>query len=297
MKVQFNNLTSNPLDQHWVAIVVPAHNEEAHLAVCLDSFVAQTRRPNELILVDDSSTDQTFGIAKSYANTHAWIRCVKHASIPGHKPGAKVVQAFNFGCTQLTQIPDFIGKFDADIVLPPNYFEHLLQAFGENQKLGICSGLVYIQQNDQWIYEPIAAKNHVRGPIKCYSQNCFEAIGGLKSAIGWDTADVLLARYHGFEVQTLADLQVKHLRPTGLAYSRENALKQGQALYTLRYGLILGVIASIKMAWKRKSGLLPWNHLKGAYNARKNRDPFLLSDDVARFARKWRWQQIREKLF
>jgi hypothetical protein len=107
----------------------------------------------------------------------------------------------------------------------------------------------------------------------------------------------LQARYHGFGVQTLERLRVKHLRPTGSAYSKENALRQGETLYTLRYGWGLGVLASLKMAWKRKNPTLPWWHLRGCLQAQRQQQPRLLSQAEGRFARAWRRQQIFKNLF
>lgn len=277
-------------------VIMPAHNEQAHLRACLDSFVAQTRQPDQLLVVDDNSEDNTADIITDYAEKHSWIKLVRNPSSGGHQPGAKVVRCFNLGLQKYTADWDFIGKFDADIVLPPNYFERILTAFADNPELGICSGLLYTEKDGKWKYEPIAKKDHVRGPVKCYREECFRAIGGLKESIGWDTADVLLARYHGYSVDTLPELKVRHLRPTGVGYSRENTLRQGEALYKLRYGWILGGLASIKMAFKRKDFLAPIRHLQGALKAKRKEEPALLSPEEGRFARKWRWQQIRKRL-
>lgn len=291
----------NPASRHsvrpWISIIIPAHNEGRYLGRCLEAFASQSRTPDELLVVNDNSTDTTQEIAEYYASNFPWIRCVNYESEPGHHPGGKVIRAFNFGLTKISPNYNYLGKFDADVVLPPNYFEGMLHQFSRQPNLGMCSGLVYIQKGNRWIYEPIADTNHIRGPIKLYRRSCFEAIGGLVEAIGWDTADVLLARYCGFEVGTVKELRVQHLRPTGTAYAKENALKQGQVLYTLRYGLILGLLASIKMAWKRRSFLLPFHHLRGYLRARSTKSPFLLSADAAKFARRWRWQQILKKLF
>jgi glycosyltransferase involved in cell wall biosynthesis len=284
-------------DSAKLLILIPAHNEAEHLQICLESFVNQTRIPDALVLIDDNSTDTTPAIAIEFEQKYPWIKYIRKDYGSGHLPGSKVIEAFYFGMRAVSFSFDFIGKFDADIVLPPNYFERMLQKFGANPKLGMCSGLLYIKQNDKWIYEPIAAKNHIRGPIKLYTKACFEAIKGLQPAIGWDTADVLLARYNRFEVDTVCDLQVKHLRPTGQAYSVINALKQGETLYTLRYGLILGLLASLKMALSRKSLLLPLHHAKGCLRAYRQGKPRLLSAAEGIFARHWRWQQIRKKLF
>jgi glycosyltransferase involved in cell wall biosynthesis len=52
-----------------VSIIVPARNEEANLAACLESLVSQTGIAFEIIVVDDDSTDRTAEIARSFAAT------------------------------------------------------------------------------------------------------------------------------------------------------------------------------------------------------------------------------------
>lgn len=49
-----------------ISVVIPAYNAEKTLARALDSVLAQTRPPDEIIVVDDASTDCTVGLAKSY---------------------------------------------------------------------------------------------------------------------------------------------------------------------------------------------------------------------------------------
>ncbi|HEX6804620.1 MAG TPA: glycosyltransferase family 2 protein [Terriglobales bacterium] len=49
-----------------VSVIVPARNEEACLASCLESLVKQTGIPFEVIVVDDGSTDRTPEIARSF---------------------------------------------------------------------------------------------------------------------------------------------------------------------------------------------------------------------------------------
>ncbi len=49
-----------------VSVIVPARNEEASLAACLESLVAQSGVSLEIIVVDDGSTDRTREIAQSF---------------------------------------------------------------------------------------------------------------------------------------------------------------------------------------------------------------------------------------
>ncbi len=278
-------------------IVMPAHNEAAYIGECLDSFARQTRTPDALWVVDDNSTDDTPVLVEEFTRKHPWIHLKSRKSSPDHRPGAKVIDAFQAGLPDNWESFDLIGKFDADILLPPSYLEQMLEQFRFSPRLGMCGGHLYIEKDGHWTYEPIANPDHVRGPVKLYSMGCFQAIGGLRSFIGWDSADVLLARFHGFEVRTLPELRVKHLRPTGKDYSNENARLQGQALYNLRYGWLLSLIAAGKMALKRKKPMLPLHALGGYFSALMHNKPRMLTQQEGNFVRKWRWKQIRGKLF
>ncbi len=58
---------TEPLPAHpQVSIVIPARNEEASLASCLESIGSQTGLSFEIIVVNDHSTDRTAEIAKSF---------------------------------------------------------------------------------------------------------------------------------------------------------------------------------------------------------------------------------------
>jgi glycosyltransferase involved in cell wall biosynthesis len=284
-------------EQNRILVVMPVHNEAAQIRSCLESFAGQTRPPDSLRVVDDHSTDATADIVREYAAAHPWIQLVEHRSSASRQPGAKVVEAFLAGLPANWEHFDYIGKFDGDIILPADYFEKLLETFVPESNLGMCSGLMYIEKLGDWVYEPIAERSHVRGPVKFYSRDCFQAIGGLRPFIGWDTADVLLARFYGFESQTRKDLMVKHLRPTGRGYSARNAGLQGLALYNLRYGWLLSGIAACKMALTRRKPLLPLHALYAYIRAYMGGKPRMLSKEQGRFARKLRWRGVFDRLF
>ncbi|MEM9363546.1 MAG: glycosyltransferase family A protein [Bacteroidota bacterium] len=278
-----------------ISIIIPAHNEEAYISQCLDSFINQTHTPDELIVVDDNSSDRTYQIASEYSEKNQWIKVFQRKSIDAHIPGKKVVDTFNFG-RQNASTYDLIGKFDADIVLPPNYFESILNHFQSNWKLGMCSGLLYIKKGEKWIYENIADKNHIRGPIKLYHRACFEKIGGLRSGVGWDTVDVLLTKFHDFETHTDSSQHVKHLRPTGHGYSTKNYQAKGEALYKMRYGIVLSKIAALKMAWQVKSPSLYFLTIIGYIKSFFRSTPRFVTPEEGAFIRKYRWKGILSKI-
>lgn len=279
------------------AIIIPAHNEENYIRLCLEAYISQTIKPDLLLVVDDNSTDDTAEIVASYSRLHPWIRGVHFTSESVHQPGAKVVNAFNYGKSKLKDDFDLIGKFDADIILPPNYFETVGKAFEQDPKLGLCSGLLFIEKGQEWFYESIASRSHVRGPVKLYRKTCLNAMGGLRAGLGWDTADTFLLRLHGFEMKTLPELKIKHLRPTGASYSGATAIKQGVAYRSMRYGIIISLLAALKMAWLKRSAAVVGQSIKGYRKAAREKLSYLVTVEEGRFIRKRRWQMIRRRLF
>lgn len=55
-------------NRYSVSVVIPAYNIETYLARAIDSVLAQTHTPDEIIVVDDGSTDQTASVAQSYGS-------------------------------------------------------------------------------------------------------------------------------------------------------------------------------------------------------------------------------------
>ena len=49
-----------------ISVIIPAYNEEKHIAQCLQSLNNQTLKPLEIILVDDGSTDSTFSKIENF---------------------------------------------------------------------------------------------------------------------------------------------------------------------------------------------------------------------------------------
>lgn len=289
--------TKENIEELRFYVVIPAHNEEGFIGLTLDSLLNQQLIPQKIIVVDDHSEDNTAAVVETYCQKHDFIKLIKNTSSTKHLPGSKVVQAFNKGLDKLDDNFDVICKFDADLILPPDYFKILNRAFMASPKLGMAGGFCYIQKNGEWVLENLTDKTHIRGALKAYRKKCFQDIGGLKTAMGWDTVDELLAQYHGWKVQTFPELKVKHLRITGASYRRENKYIFGEALYSLRYGFFITFIASAKMAWLKKDFSSFNDYMKGYFLGKKNKVPFLVSKQEGKWIRKYRWKKMMQKIF
>lgn len=281
-----------------IYIVIPAYNEAKFISQTLQSLVDQTFLPSKIVVVDDNSTDETAKIASSFAEKYDFISLIHTSSKSGtHAPGSKVIHAFNKGLASLDEHYDIICKFDADLIFPANYLETILGDFKEEARIGMAGGFCTIERDQQWEKESLTGKDHIRGALKAYRKECFLQIGKLKPHMGWDTVDELLAQFHGWEIKTNSSLFVKHLKPTGASYTVSSGFKQGEAFYRMRYGFIITTIASGKLAFLKREPKLFKDYIAGYFQAKKEKQPFLVSEEEGRFIRKLRRKKMLAKLF
>ncbi|MGB5942051.1 MAG: glycosyltransferase [Leeuwenhoekiella sp.] len=278
-------------------IIIPAFNEVKFIGQTLRSLAEQTLKPKKILVVDDGSTDTTVAILQEFSAKYDFIGYIEKGGDAHHLPGSKVVQAFNYGLKTLNSDFDIICKFDADLIFPKDYLQTLAEHFKENPKAGMVGGFCHVEKNGNWELENLTNKDHIRGALKAYRKSCFDQIGGLKPAMGWDTLDELLAQYHGWEILTDETLAVKHLKPTGATYSAKAKYKQGTAFYQMRYGFRLTAIASAKLAMRKKSLQFFKDYMAGYFKSKKENKPFLVTEEEGKFIRGLRWRKIKEKLF
>lgn len=98
-------MSDNPLT---LSIVIPVYNEAQYLRSCLDAIAAQTTAPDEVIVVDNNSTDNSVEIAASYS-----FVTIMHEQRQG------VIHARGRGFDAAKS--DLIGRIDADTHLPEKW--------------------------------------------------------------------------------------------------------------------------------------------------------------------------------
>jgi glycosyltransferase involved in cell wall biosynthesis len=240
-------------------VITPTRDEERYLPLTIESMCRQTVRPRQWILVDDGSSDRTGLLIDRAAATHPWITAVHRIDRGARVAGSGVIAAFYEGFAQIVDDQwKFIVKFDGDLSFEPDYFERCVGEFESDSGLGIGGGTCCIVVDERRIPEFTGEPRfHVRGPTKIYRRQCFEEIGGLIQAPGWDTVDLLAANRLGWKTRTFPDITLVHHRPTGGAYgSWANYVKNGLANYITGYDPVF-------MACKCARRLLRSPHLQG----------------------------------
>ena len=278
-----------------ILIIIPAYNEEQLIGKTLISLVQQSFKPSQLIVVNDSSTDKTPQIVQGFVDDYPFIRLVNKKSANKSRPGAKVIEAFNEGLAHADKDYDIICKFDADLIFPPDYLEKLNASFTRDEQLGMFGGVCTIQQGNVWEIESLTNLDHIRGALKAYRKNCFQQIGGLKKAMGWDTLDELLARYNHWKVEVNPELQVQHLKATATTYSKKLPEQFGRSVYRMRYQGLIGFLAIAKLASKKKSLSFLFIGCLGFLKAMFSNEQKLVSKEEGRFIRNYRMQSIKQR--
>lgn len=198
-------------------IVTPVRDEEAYIRHTLESVIAQTIQPSEWVIVDDGSTDATGTIIDDYSKKFSWIRTIHRRDRGFRQAGGGVVEAFYEGYRSLqTAGWDFVVKLDGDLTFSPGYFQQCLEHFNNDEKLGIGGGEIYHRLGGELKLEA-GPRFHVRGATKIYRKACWEAIGGLFAAPGWDTVDEVKANMLGWSTHSFSELRLVHHRFTGSA--------------------------------------------------------------------------------
>jgi glycosyltransferase involved in cell wall biosynthesis len=114
-----------------VSVIVPVFDTERFVAAALDSIVAQTRPADEVIVVDDGSTDSSAAIADEYASRHPELRVLRQAN---GGPGA----ARNAGIEAATG--EFLAFHDADDEMVPDRLSVQLECFARRADLDVVVG-------------------------------------------------------------------------------------------------------------------------------------------------------------
>jgi len=257
------------------AVVVPARNEEKYIKKTLCALREQTIPPNQLIVVDDGSKDETRKIATNYADVVVQLHD-RGYSVVGRPELAEVV---NEGLRRVKKDIDYVLICGADAVLPKCYVKIIVNKMEANPKLVIASGRI---QGEPFF------EQHPRGSGRIVNANFWRKVNGLLYPIvwGWETWLCYKAIQLGCEVRSFHDVVTEVQRPTRI----EKAELWGKAMYALgydwKYALGRCMLTSVKNPKAGWSMFLGWLLHKDV----KRLD---LADWVNKMQKKLFWKRVK----
>lgn len=123
-----------------VTLYIPCYNVEGYLKECLEAVLKQTHTPDEVLVIDDGSTDQTAEIAAQYP-----VRLIRHQQNKG------LAAARNTAI--LNSRNELVASIDADVVLAQDWLEKMVVSMHHDGVVGAGGKLVEkFQQKlaDRW---------------------------------------------------------------------------------------------------------------------------------------------------
>jgi hypothetical protein len=202
---------------------------------------------------------------------------------------ASKVNALTLGFEQLRDIDhDFIGNLDADIVLPPSYFEMLMAEFQSHPRLGISGGMIFEERDGEFRERLSNRTTSVAHAAQLVRRACYRDIGGyspLKYG-GEDWCAEVSARMKGWHVEAVPTLKVMHYRKTGGADRRlPYCFRQGKMDFSLGSHLGFEILKCVRRIPERPVAISALSRLFGFCWSYAIREPRLVSPDFVTFLR------------
>jgi glycosyltransferase involved in cell wall biosynthesis len=125
-----------------VSLVIPIRNEASSVVALIDSIRVQTILPDEVVLIDGGSTDETVEIVESMINapsprTDAMeLPSIRLIKTDGASPG----RGRNIGIHAARN--EWIALTDAGIRLEPDWLENLIEVANRNPRVDLVYGFV-----------------------------------------------------------------------------------------------------------------------------------------------------------
>ena len=173
-----------------VAVVLPVHDYGCYLAQALDALAEQTLRPDEVLVLDDGSTDDTLLVARRWQEAN-----------PGRLPLTVVHREHRGFASALNEAirltsAGYVVHVDADDTTHPRYLQALADALDETPSAGYAYPKMRLTGNENGIYlthsfnpaRLLFEGNYIPN-VGMFRRQAFEATGGyrdLPTHVDWD---------------------------------------------------------------------------------------------------------------
>jgi len=105
-----------------VSIISTVMNEERNIKKFLNSVIKQTKKPDEIVIVDGGSKDKTYKILKEYSKKYPWIKAYQLI-------GANISQGRNYAINKSNG--EIIFTSDCSTIFEKDWIKKILKGFDE----------------------------------------------------------------------------------------------------------------------------------------------------------------------
>lgn len=141
-------------EQPLVSIISPTYNHARFIADCIESVLAQTYTHWEMIIIDDGSSDETFSIARKYAEKDKRIKPFTQKNIGIFR----LAESYNFALKQCTG--KYVAILECDDFWFPDKLEVQIDAMEKNPHCNFSWGRAFLSSIDFSSDYYLAPKNN-----------------------------------------------------------------------------------------------------------------------------------------
>ena len=198
-----------------VSVYIPAYNVAEFLSKCIESLLAQTLPPNEILVIDDGSRDASAEIAARYSR----VTLIRHEKNRG------LAAARNTAFQSARN--EFVASLDADCVADPDWLASLVPHFADPKIAGAGGRLIEgvrrsvadrwrcAHMAQEWGAEAIDDPQFLFGCNNVFRKSAVLAAGGYDEAMRTNGEDADLSRRlhdHGWKLFYDPAARATHLR-------------------------------------------------------------------------------------
>jgi polysaccharide pyruvyl transferase WcaK-like protein/glycosyltransferase involved in cell wall biosynthesis len=132
-----NDSTPPPQQTPSVSVVIPAYRAAATICRAIDSVLAQTTPPAEILVVDDESPDDLASVLAPYGDRVKLIRQTRGGASAARNRGMESASG------------DLVAFLDADDQWTPDKLQRCVQAFLDYPKVGIVASRYVLRDPDE----------------------------------------------------------------------------------------------------------------------------------------------------
>lgn len=175
-----------------ISVVVPCHNYGRYLAAAISSLDAQDRRPDEIFVCDDGSTDNSWDILCDVLAGRTDVTLYRHPVALG------IVATFNEMVRRTSG--EFVVMLSADDVLGPGFLRRMEDAL-EHRGLdfGYCDVACFGAEDWRFVVpeldvDRLARFNYITAS-SMFRRSLFDAVGGYRASfetLGFEDYDFWL---------------------------------------------------------------------------------------------------------
>jgi glycosyltransferase involved in cell wall biosynthesis len=194
------------------SFIATVFNEEKNIESFLNSILSQTKSPDEIVIVDGGSTDDTYNILKKYSKKNKIIKIYQ-------EKGANIARGRNVAVKNSKG--DIILVSDAGCIIDKNWVKETLSYFPKEDV--VAGSYKALSKNNFEFFQGLITIKKVDRPSRMSSRNvafkkkCFEKVGGYpeKSLTGEDNRLMINFIQEGYRVAVNPKRRVCwEMRPT-----------------------------------------------------------------------------------